>query len=296
MNLKHLKYFVMVAEELHFGRAAKRLHISQPPLSMSIQQLESNLGFSLFIRNNKTVALTDAGALFYKEALTLLRHSEDMRQIGKRVARGMLGNLRIGFGSSMLLRGLNNVINAFQLQHPHIKVLLKEMNSSEQTQALKQEQINIGFVHSLNSEPDIVYRLLMSEDFVCCLPKSHPLASEPVIDLALLENENFVLFPRSVAPHYHDKITSICVNAGFSPYIAHEIHNWLTIVEVVEAGLGIALVPQSMQNLRKENTCFIKINDNSIRSETYCIWNSNDSSILQQNFLEALPFPKEKGS
>ena len=296
MNLKHLKYFVMVAEELHFGRAAKRLHISQPPLSMSIQQLESNLGFSLFIRNNKTVALTDAGSLFYKEALTLLRHSDDMRQIGKRVARGMLGNLRIGIGSSMLLRGLNTVIEDFQLQHPHIKVLLKEMNSSEQIQALKQEQINIGFVHSLNSEPDIVYRLLMSEDFVCCLPKSHPLASKEVIDLALLANENFVLFPRSIAPHYHDKITSICVNAGFSPYIAHEIRNWLTIVEVVEAGLGVALVPSSMQKLNKKNTCFIKINGDNIRSETYCIWNKNDNSILQNDFLDTLDFPKEKGS
>ena len=291
MNLKQLKYFVAVAEELHFGRAAQRLHISQPPLSMSIQQLEAYIGFALFIRNNKKVALTDAGALFYQEALTLLRHAEDMRQIGKRVALGTLGHLRIGFGSSMLFRGLNTIIHDFQRQFPHINIILKEINTAEQIQALKQEQINIGFVHNLNQEPDIEHRLLLSEEFVCCIAKNHPLASKKIIDLNALKHENFVLFPRSVSPYYHDQITAICVNAGFSPYIAHEIRNWLTIVELVEAGLGVAIVPESMQALKKEHVRFIKIQNNNIRSETYCIWKANNSSALQQHFLDALPFP-----
>ena len=281
----------MVAEELHFGRAAKRLHISQPPLSMSIQQLEANLGFALFIRSNKNVALTDAGALFYKEALTLLRHSEDMRQIGKRVARGTLGNLRIGTGSSMLFHGLNQIIQNFQIQHSDIKVLLREMSSSEQINALKQDQINIGFVHSLNPEPDIAHQLLYSEDFVCCLPATHPLAIHTIIDVAQLANEDFLMFPRAVAPYYHDKITSICVNAGFSPYIAHEILNWLTAVEMVDNGLGIALLPQSMTSIKRENICFVQLKNNRIHSETYCIWNDQDDSLLQQRFLAALPFP-----
>ncbi|SPL72440.1 LysR family transcriptional regulator [Acinetobacter stercoris] len=291
MNLKQLKYFVTVAEELHFGRAAQRLHISQPPLSMSIQQLENNIGFALFVRNNKNVALTDAGKLFYQEAIMLLRHAEDMQQIGKRVAHGTFGQLRIGFTSSMLFRGLGEFVHQFQSRYPHIRIILKEMNSSEQIQALKQELINLGFVHTLNQEENFAHRLFLSEAFVCCIPKNHFLAEKSQIHLGALRHENFVLFPRSVAPHYYDQITAMCVNAGFSPYIAHEIRNWLTIVELVEAGMGVALVPASMKALKKDNVSFVDIDKNNICSETFCIWKKNHSSILLDHFLETLPFP-----
>lgn len=292
MNLKQLNYFVTVAEELHFGRAALRLHISQPPLSMSIQQLENNLGFTLFNRNNKNVALTDAGRLFYQEALMLLRHAEDMQQIGTRVAMGTLGQLRIGFTSSMLFRGLGQFIHQFQDKYPHVQVRLKEMNSSEQAQALKQELIHLGFVHSLNQEETIQHRLLLSEEFICCMPKHHSLAQQKVLDLNQLKHDNFVLFPRSVAPHYYDQITAMCVNAGFSPHISYEIRNWLTIIELVEAGLGVALVPSSMKSLNKANVNFVNIKKNHIRSETFCIWKENSSSVPLQHFLNELPFEK----
>ena len=291
MNLKQLKYFVTVAEELHFGRAAQRLHLSQPPLSMSIQQLEQHLGFALFIRNNKNVALTDAGALFYQEALMLLKHAEDMQQLGERVALGTLGHLRIGFTSSTLFRGLNQYLLDFQSRYPHVEVILREMNSSEQLQAVKQEQINLGFVHTLSQDPQIMQRLFLSEEFVCCLPRTHPLAHETAIDLKSLQQENFIMFPRAVSPHYHDQITAICIHAGFSPKLTHEVRNWLTIVECVELGLGVAVVPKSMQSLARSNLCFIDIQHNQLCSETYCVWNRRNTSLLLDNFLKLLKFP-----
>ncbi|MBK0062877.1 MULTISPECIES: LysR family transcriptional regulator [unclassified Acinetobacter] len=290
MNLKQLRYFVTVAEELHFGRAAQRLHISQPPLSISIQQLESNLGFALFVRNNKNVALTDAGALFYREALMLLKHADEMQHIGERVAQGTIGHLRIGFTSSTLFRGLHHYISQFQQQYPQVDVSLKELNSYEQFQAIKQEQINLGFVHTLNPAEQIAHRLFLAEEFVCCMPKSHPLAIQDSIDLKLLQHEPFILFPRAVSPYYHDQITAICVNAGFSPNLMHEVRNWLTIVEFVELGLGIALVPKSMQSLKKDHARFIEIENNQILSETHCIWNRHNTSILLDNFLKLLSF------
>lgn len=292
MNLKQLKYFVTVAEELHFGRAAKRLFISQPPLSMSIQQLENQLGFALFVRNNKNVSLTDAGSLLYHEAVILLRHAEDMKHMGEGVALGTIGQLRIGFTSSMLFRGLDQLIHAYQHKYPQVNISLQEMNSYEQIQVLKQKRINIGFVHTLNQEQQIAHRLFLSENFICCLPKQHPLASVEKIDPYMLKQEKFVLFPRSVAPHYHDQITAICVNSGFSPYIAHEVRNWLTIVELVKLGLGIALVPDSMQKLHQSHICFIPLEQNNIRSETYAIWDKSHSSVLLNNFIDSLSFLK----
>lgn len=286
MNLKQLKYFVAVAEELHFGRAAQRLFISQPPLSVSIQQLEQNIGFSLFVRNNKNVALTDAGRLFYADALMLLKHAEQMTKIGERVALGTLGQIRIGFTSSMLFRGLHHLVHDFESCYPHINTVLLEMNSSEQLQALKQDQINIGFVHALDTEPHLEHRLYQEENFVCCIAENHPLADAEHIDIRALKKEKFVLFPRSVAPHYHDQITAICVSAGFSPYISYEVRNWLTIVELVKLGLGIALVPASMQNTDQSQLRFIPMQENNIRSKTYVVWHKAHRSQLVDNFLE----------
>lgn len=290
MKLKQLKYFITVAEELHFGRAAQRLHISQPPLSISIQQLEDLLGFALFIRNNKNVMLTDAGTLFYQEALILLKHAEDMKQICEQVALGTLGQLRIGFSSSTLFSSLNQYITNFQNKYPQINIILKEMNSLEQIQATKLEQINLGFVHLYPQDDQLEQQLFLSEDFVCCLPKNHKFAQQILIDLKQLQYENFILFPRSIAPHYHDQIATICINAGFSPKLTHEVRNWLTIIQCVEVGLGVAIVPQSMQILGKGDLQFIPIENNKIRSDTYCIWKKNKTSIVLNNFIDSLTF------
>ncbi len=290
MTLKQIMHFVVLAEELHFGRAAKRLHISQPPLSMSIQQLEQSLGFSLFDRTNKSVQLTAAGALFYKEALHLLRHANDMRRVGEQVAKGISGQLRLGFASSMLFRGLSQHIKHFQQHYPDVEVSLKELNSGEQLKALQREQIDVGFVHNHQDEDDLQTRLFLAEPFLCCLPSDHLLSRHPQLAIKQLRHENFLLFPRSLSPHYHDRIMAICATADFSPRISHESRNWLTIVELVAQGLGIALVPQSMQRLIKSDVCYRPIDNHHILSETHCVWKPLPQSVLRDNFLQQI-FP-----
>jgi len=297
MNLKQLRHFVAVAEELHFGRAAQKLHISQPPLSLSIQQLEKNLGFSLLLRSNKTVSLTNAGAVFYKEAITLLRHAQDMKDISARVAQGFIGRLRIGFVGSMLFRGLAQNIRRFEHAQVGVEVVLFEMNTTEQLDALRRGQIDVGFIHTSHNDNDAVAsRPYLAEPFVCCLPSDHPLSTQPHIDVADLAQETFLLFPRARSPHYHDRITAICVNAGFSPYLGHEVRNWLTIVELVGQGMGVALVPTSMQKADTDKVAYRPINQNAILSETHCIWQPHNDAPLLQRFLDALPFTAATGS
>ncbi|MBP6116449.1 MAG: LysR family transcriptional regulator [Neisseriaceae bacterium] len=287
MNLKQLRHFVAVAEELHFGRAAQKLHMSQPPLSLSIQQLEKTLGFSLLIRNNKSVTLTNAGAVFYQEAITLLRHAQEMKDVSARVAQGLIGRLRIGFVGSMLFRGLAQSVRAFERTRSGAELVLLEMNTTQQIDAIRREQIDIGFIHTslLNDSAHVTSRLLMTEPFICCLPKTHPLSSHARIAVADLAQEGLLLFPRALSPHYHDRITAICVNAGFSPYICHEVRNWLTIVEFVGQGLGIALVPESMQKADTDQVVYRPIDQTQIQSETHCIWHPHNDAPLLKHFL-----------
>ncbi|WP_211462543.1 LysR substrate-binding domain-containing protein [Collimonas silvisoli] len=291
MDLRQLRYFVAVAEELHFGRAAEKLHISQPPLSLSIQQLEKNLGLLLLTRTNKTVALTSAGAVLYNEARTLLKHAADMEELATRVGQGIEGRLKVGFVGAMLFRGLPEAISAFQTDNPHVDVVLREMNTTEQIEAVRREQIDIGFIHSGHLPAEIQSRQLLEEPFVCCLPANHRYSKRSSIDLQDLADEPFVLFPRSVSPHYHDRIVALCINAGFSPHIRHEVRHWLTIVSLVGKNMGIALVPLSMQKSTLTHVVYIPLTESTIRSESLCIWRDKEISPSLKQFIEAVEFP-----
>ncbi|MDU9416480.1 LysR substrate-binding domain-containing protein [Pseudomonas sp. zfem005] len=246
MDLKQLRYFIAVAEELHFGRAAARLFISQPALSFDIKKLEEQLGVQLLVRTNKSVKLTAAGQVLLDEARSLLQQAEQARRLTLRSAQGALGRLRVGFVSSMLYRGLPAAVRRFEEAHPGMEVVLQEMNSAEQALALQRGQIDIGFVHrgplpaGLRAEP------LLAEPFLCCLPPGHRLAGAAKLDLGELCEEPFILFPRPAAPHYHDLIIACCVAAGFSPQIRHEARLWQTIAAMVGQGMGVALLPESL--------------------------------------------------
>lgn len=286
MNLRQVKYFVAVAEELHFGRAALRLHISQPPLSMNIRQLEDSLGVELLSRTNKSVRLTSAGAAFYEESLRLLRQADEMQRVAERVAKGQTGSLRVGFTSSMLFRGLEDIVDHYRRRYPGVAISLKEMNSSEQLNALIREQIDAGFVHNYQANDDISARLFLAERFICSLPSRHPLAATPIVPVQKLRYEPFLLFPHALSPHYHDQIVAICVNAGFSPEVLYEVRSWLTIVELVSQSMGIALVPASMQKIRNPGIVFRPIDDSSILSETHCVWRKGTMPATITHFVE----------
>lgn len=246
MELKQLRNFLTVAEELHFGHAAKRLHISQPALSFDIRKFEEQLNVSLFIRTNKRVSLTAAGHQLLKEAPSLLNKAKELERLVRLSEQGTVGQLRIGYVNSMIFRGLPEAVARFEASYPKVEIVLREMNSQEQLTALGQRYIDIGCAHSAHHPTDIVSTTLLAEPFVCCLPESHPLAKEPVIAVNKLAAEPFICFPRTVSPHYHDNIIAICIRAGFSPWIRHETRLWQTIIAMVEHNMGIALVPRSL--------------------------------------------------
>ncbi|MGA9705429.1 LysR substrate-binding domain-containing protein [Pseudomonas sp.] len=286
MDLKQLRYFVAVAEELHFGRAATRLFISQPALSFDIKKLESQLDIQLLNRNNKSVSLTNAGQVLLDEARYLLLRAEQAKRLTLRSAQGFAGRLSVGFVNSVLYRGLPQAVKTFEQDHPDTEIVLMEMNSAEQAQALQRGQIDIGFVHWSKFPESIRCELILREPFVCCLPASHRLAGREKIDLTELADDDFILFPRTVSPHYHDLIIARCVAAGFSPRIRHETRLWQTVATMVAYGMGVALVPQTLAKTLTEGVHYCAINGDGALSEIHAIRLAALPSAAAQSFLE----------
>lgn len=209
-----LRYFIAVAEERHFSRAAARLHISQPPLSYAIRQLEDNVGARLLARTSRHVELTAAGQVLYREALTLLRQAEDVRMLVQRVDAGLRGRLRIGFVGSMLYRGLPALLASMRAELPDVEHVLTELNSHDQIEAVRRGEQDLGFIHANPVPAGVAARDLLAEPFVVCLPQSHPLAGRPSLALAELAADDFVFFARAASPSYYETVLSLCVGGG----------------------------------------------------------------------------------
>jgi DNA-binding transcriptional LysR family regulator len=288
MEFRHLRYFVVLADELHFGRAAKRLSISQPPLSFNIKQLESALGVVLFERNSKGVKLTPAGVSFREAALRLLGEAEQAEEMVRQVARGTLSRVRIGLVGSMVFRGLPERLKAFQQQHPRVEIALTELNSAEQIEALARGQLDLGFAHTARVPKELKTELYWSEPFVCCLPTRHPAARRKAVQLHTLSEEPFVLFSRSASPDYYERILALCAEAGLQPRVKHEVRHWLSVVSLVAKGMGVALVPRALAESGIAGVRFVPIGDSQYRSEVYCVWSERHMPSVLPKLLEAI--------
>lgn len=288
MDLKQLRYFVAVAEELHFGRAAKRLFISQPALSFDIRKFEDELGVQLFARTSKSVALTNAGEVLLGEARRLLLQAQEAQRLTIRSASGLAGRLKVGFVNSMLYRGLPSAVRRFEADYPNVEVVLKEMNTHEQVQAILRGQIDVGYAHWGTFPPEISADTIFSEPFLCCLPATHRLARRRRVDLAALAHEPFILFPRDAAPHYHDLIIAQCVSAGFSPQIRHEARLWQTVLTMVEFEMGVALVPSVLRQVRSERLRYLPLAGDALESRTLRLRHSDEQEPVAERFGEYL--------
>ena len=288
MELRHLRYFSVLAEELHFGRAARRLSISQPPLSVAIRQLEESVGARLFERNSKEVRLTHAGEALRISARRLLLQAEEAALEARDVAAGSAGRLRIGFVGAMLYRGLPQALRAFQARHPAVRITLAELNSGVQIAELLHDRLDLGFVHTSRMPPELQHRLLLSEPFVCCLPSGHALARKRVLAPADLRNQPFVLFSREASPDYHERILSICADAGFLPEVRHEVRHWLAVVSLVSQGMGVALVPQAMRHSALRGAVFRPLDRAVAQSEAYGVWRSGPPNVLAERLLQGV--------
>lgn len=288
MEFRHLRYFLVLSEELHFGRAARRLAISQPPLSLNIRQLEESIGARLFHRNSKEVRLTAAGRAFVPAARAVLEQAAEAQRHVREVERGFEGRLRIGLVSSMLYRGLPRLLREFQRAHPQLRVVVRELSSQDQVLELAHGQLDAGFVHTQRVPPELSRQLFASEPFVCCLPAGHPLARSRRLALRKLQDEAFVMFSRAVSPDYYERVLAICSDAGFYPEVRHEARHWLSVVSLVAQGLGVALVPAALKDSGIPGAAFVTIEPSAARSEVFCVWRSADDSAGLQAFLDAV--------
>lgn len=288
MEFRHLRYFLVVAEELHFGRAARRLSISQPPLSLNIQQLEASVGARLFTRNSKQVTLTAAGLAFVPAAQALLDQAAQAARLAKDVGQGMAGSLVIGFAGTMLYSGLPGILERFQAQHPLLRLMLKELSSSEQLVELAHDRLDIGFVHTTRVPPELSQILVSSQALVGCLPAGHRLAQQATLSLKALQGEPFAVVSRAVSPDYHERILGICTDAGFHPEIRFELRHWLSVVSLVSQGMGVALVPAALSRSAMAGTVFVPLDRATTPYDTHCLWKTARDNPALASFVKAV--------
>lgn len=287
MELRHLRYFTVLADELHFGRAARRLHITQPPLSFNIKQLESQLGVQLFERSSHGVKLTPAGESFRRSAQQLLAEADQAARKARDVAAGVTTRVRIGFVGSMLFRGLPEELARFQAARPHVQTELFELNSAEQVEAFGRGQLDLGFIHMARVPADLEKSLYMSEPFVLCTPaRAGSRARPPTVQQ--LAREPLVIFARGVSPDYYERIMGLCSQLGLEPQVRHEVRHWLSVVALVSRGMGYSLVPQSMTDSGISGVRFSPVPDTGIRSEVSLVWNPRKAPAILPEMIASL--------
>ncbi|MBH8576357.1 LysR family transcriptional regulator [Nostocaceae cyanobacterium CENA369] len=286
MELRHLRYFVTLAEELHFGRAAERLHIAQPPLSQQIRQLEKELDFELFHRTKRNVQLTAAGQVFLGEVQQIFRQLQQAIEVGQQTSRGEVGKLIIGFVSSAGYNILPILLRNFRGSVPGVSLELHELTTDLQLEWLRQGRMDVGFLRPPVEDNIFSWEIIFQESLILALPETHSLANKSYICLRSLANEPFILFPRILAPGLYDLIISLCQQAGFSPTVTQEAIQMQTIVSLVAAEMGVAIVPASLQNLQRTGVVYKTVQESTPKVSIAMIWRKNETSPTVQKLVE----------
>jgi DNA-binding transcriptional LysR family regulator len=287
MELRHLRYFIAVAEELHFTKAAERLHIAQPPLSQQIQQLEAELGVKLFHRKTKRqVQLTEAGKVFLQEAYQLLVQLETAVALTQRIGRGQTGQLRIGFTSLVIYDLLPLILRQFHEHFQEVELVLRELTTSQQEQALRDSLIHVGFAHPPLEDDTLSYKCIHRQTLVVALSSTHSLAQQEQISVRSLLCEPLIVFPRYLAPGLYDRIMSLFGQENCKPNITQEAIQMQTIIGLVSTGMGVAITPSSLQNLQRSGVAYRPIVEQVPVIETAIIWQQNSLTPILENFLQ----------
>ena len=287
MELRHLRYFVAVAESLHFGQAAAKLHIAQPSLSHQIRQLEAELQTSLLRRTKRHVELTEAGRLFLDQARDIIARTDRAAIIARRMGRSDAHRLRVGFGYCMDQSCLAAVVAEFDVKHHPIQVEAKTLSVPLQLASLREGRLDVGFVRPPVSDPVLNSELLISEALVIALPPKHRLASKPRVSLSALENEPFILVPRDAVPVFHDAVLKACRAAGFVPHVPHEADQLQLMIGMVAAGAGVALVPAAARRIRQYRLVYRPVHPSPDNLETAIAWRQDDASPMLAEFVSA---------
>jgi DNA-binding transcriptional LysR family regulator len=296
ISLRRLRYFVAVAEELHFGRAAARLNISQPPLTQQIQTLELELGVKLFDRNTRRVQLTDAGRVLLERSRVLLPEAERTVMATREMASGQSAHLEIGYAPPADLRILPHIIPKFRQHHPAVRLVLKSLAGPALIEGLKTERIRAAILRSPVNEPGLSCVRLISERLVAVLPEGHHLAAKRSVRFADLGGEEILFFPRWLSPAYFDTVARLCLEKGgfvFSP--SQEVETSQTTIALVAAGLGITLQSESIHLLNRRGIAYVAISDSPACVEMSLAYRtSDDSSVLRKliTIVDEFPLPR----
>jgi DNA-binding transcriptional LysR family regulator len=288
LELRHLRYFVAVAEELHFGRAARRLHMAQPPLSQQIRRLEAIVGVPLLARTSRSVALTPAGAAFLERARRILAAADEGVDEAARIGRGEAGTLDVGFVSSAITLGVPERLQAFRERFPGVHTRLHEGQTSQTTERLERGEIDVGIVRDAEERDGIDLTVLATEGFVAVLPAGHRLAGRARLSPAALRDEDFVFYPVTAgALAYRRNLLDPCRAAGFEPRVVQEGSSWVTIFHLVGVGAGVTITPSSAAEIRPPTVAVVPLSTRA-RSEVQVVVRSGDDRPAVARFL-ALP-------
>src|SRR5688572_25510057 len=253
MELRHLRYVVTLAETLHFGRAAERLNLSQPPLSHQVRQLEEELQVKLFHRTKRQVQLTEAGRMFVQEARVILAQAAHASNLASRMTRGQVGQLTVGVAGPADAPIFVEILRAFATRYPKVHIVLRNLGSMDQTQAISEGRLHVGFVALPIDDAGLATETVLRQPIMIALPPDHRLAARDRVPLQALADEPHIMFARSNAPRFFDAVLAACREAGFSMNIAHEVDNLYTACALVAAGLGVCFVPTGVQDGRSNS-------------------------------------------
>ncbi len=288
MELRHLKYFVAVAEALHFGRAAKKLNIAQPPLSQQIMNLEEELGIKLFDRSRRNIQMTAAGVYFFKEARQVLLHVEEAAETARRIHHGKAGRLVVGFVGSVIHTFLPEGLRLFRERFPEVELELHEINTAEQIASLHAKRIDVGFFYTGAEDSMLASKTLTLAPLMAVLHNKHRLSSRNSVQIKELAHELFIANTRSSEPVVRDAFISLCHSAGFSPKIAQEAGQVQTVLGLVASGLGVCLLPDFIKNIRRPGVQYIPLSGSPPEVKLAVVWRSDNASILVKSFVNLI--------
>jgi DNA-binding transcriptional LysR family regulator len=288
MELRQLEYFVAVAQELHFGRAAESLHLSQPALSKQIQALEDSLEIQLFERTKHWVRLTLAGQKFLEVARNILVDVAAGIAVTKQVAAGTNGKLRIGFTESTLFSLAPNIVRTYRQQYPQVELTLTSGGTETQVEALRTHQIDLGFVYLPIREPSLSIHPLFEEAYIAALPSFHRLARQQQIAIDSLATEPLIFYPRSLAPILHANFIKCCEREGFVPNIVQEAELAQTRLGLAAAGVGITFVLANLQNLNAKGVVYRPVVGDFLTLKLALAWRQNESSAVVHECINVL--------
>lgn len=281
-----MEYFIAVAEELHFGRAAKRLNISQPPLSQQIKQLERSMGVTLFKRTKHKVEITNAGRTFLEEAYAIMSSIDSAVNKTRKAEKGESGELVLGFSSNSMYDVLPEILKQFYQSYPSINIIVKQMSTSEQVQALNEQKIQIGLLCPPIDKTNLFIKDIHEQNFISVIPENHFLDDgRSIVNVRDLNKLPFIMTPRSIGPGYYDSVINICFESGFSPNIIQEAADLHTCISLVSTGMGVSLVPASLKQYQKKGVVFKNI-DTIKNTRIALAWKQDNTSNVLNHFLD----------